>query len=1026
MCLLVFIFGLGFGAKASAATYYISQSTTNGYLIGNDANGCTNQTTDACLTIARGISVSVHGDTVMVNDGTYNQGASSLAVNKNISLLPVTPLGVTVTSDNTTQTVNISPADDANNLTVGAIIINAQSTAAAAVNINNRSRDITVLFNGTRTVSPTQRHYQDQYIRGTTKYVDISMTGNLVEHGIWTPTNVAQTAAKKFIIDGLAMDLTGTRVGGPMVVAELRRYSAGVPQDVYAYVSGITGTVTASGLGADSSITVLEIDGISNGLDEEEVSSPVIIEDCNFSLIAREATGNSSYGILVQSPNSNAPAHNPVVRNNIINFYSIKGYGILTGNTLATTYVNDPAIYGNTVTGEYYPVNSPHGIAIGGNSGGLIYKNRVNDVFAGILMGINQGGHAYYNILHGCYGTVLYSKGSGNSVQNKFSNNTVILSDDAGVSREGALAVEVQSGINNSNTLFVNNLIFAVDTLSEFVKTGTNQIATFSHNLYYSQLEIPTGAWTYIGTGYDTAQDWINAIGTSDVYFDPVLENTDDDFTLQNTSSAINAGTDVGLTIDYAGNPVPSGPNPDMGAYEFQDSTAPTTSNNITAGTYNSVQSITLTCVDGSGVGCDKTYYTLDGNDPTTSSSQYSTPISTPDNATTVFKYFSRDKNLNAETIKSRTYTIDTTAPNTTINSNPNSLISTNSATFTFSASETSTYQCKMDSGSYASCTSPKNYTSLAEGSHTFYVKATDSATNEDPTPASYTFTVDTEAPTISNPSPNNTILSAATTSTNLTLTTSETTTCKYSTTSGTDYASMTAFDSTNNITHSTAIAGLNSGATYDYYILCKDAINESAEAHLTFSIAPEENKISLNSIKIKIERETNKFKDKIYSWKNKFKLKGDDGNLAGGQVKIYKNGKKIETVDVGSDGIWSQILKLKDNFSGWIKIRQYDQYGTLLGTKKVKVKIDTEKPEFTNSWLPWRATREITKINWNVKDNDKIDKYKIYIGGRIYTTKFNTWQIPREVSTGRQYIKIKAYDKAGNTASKESYIWIR
>jgi len=147
---------------------------------------------------------------------------------------------------------------------------------------------------------------------------------------------------------------------------------------------------------------------------------------------------------------------------------------------------------------------------------------------------------------------------------------------------------------------------------------------------------------------------------------------------------------------------------------------------------------------------------------------------------------------------------------------------------------------------------------------------------------------------------------------------------------------------------------------------------------------------------------------------------------LAGGQVKIYKNGKRIETVDVGSDGIWSQILKLKDNFSGWIKIRQYDQYGTLLGTKKVKVKIDTEKPEFTNSWLPWRATREITKINWNVKDNDKIDKYKIYIGGRIYTTKFNTWQIPREVSTGRQYIKIKAYDKAGNTASKEGYIWVR
>ena len=41
----------------------------------------------------------------------------------------------------------------------------------------------------------------------------------------------------------------------------------------------------------------------------------------------------------------------------------------------------------------------------------------------------------------------------------------------------------------------------------------------------------------------------------------------------------------------------------------------------------------------------------------------------------------------------------------------------------------------------------PKSYTSLTAGSHTFYVKATDSAGNTDLTPASYTWTIDTTAP---------------------------------------------------------------------------------------------------------------------------------------------------------------------------------------------------------------------------------------------------------------------------------------
>jgi hypothetical protein len=86
---------------------------------------------------------------------------------------------------------------------------------------------------------------------------------------------------------------------------------------------------------------------------------------------------------------------------------------------------------------------------------------------------------------------------------------------------------------------------------------------------------------------------------------------------------------------------------------------------------------------------------------------------------------------------------IELTPPETTINSGPTGTVSSSSATFTFSANEGgSTFQCKLDSGSFSSCTSPKSYNGLVDGSHSFSVQATDPAGNVDPTPATRTWTI--------------------------------------------------------------------------------------------------------------------------------------------------------------------------------------------------------------------------------------------------------------------------------------------
>lgn len=90
----------------------------------------------------------------------------------------------------------------------------------------------------------------------------------------------------------------------------------------------------------------------------------------------------------------------------------------------------------------------------------------------------------------------------------------------------------------------------------------------------------------------------------------------------------------------------------------------------------------------------------------------------------------------------------DTTPPDTTITGGPSGDTTATSASFNFTSTETgSTFECKLDTGTYASCTSPKAYSGLAVGSHTFTVRATDAAGNVDASPATRTWNITTTTP---------------------------------------------------------------------------------------------------------------------------------------------------------------------------------------------------------------------------------------------------------------------------------------
>ena len=107
-------------------------------------------------------------------------------------------------------------------------------------------------------------------------------------------------------------------------------------------------------------------------------------------------------------------------------------------------------------------------------------------------------------------------------------------------------------------------------------------------------------------------------------------------------------------------------------------------------------------------------------------------------------------------------FTVDAVGPPVSNGAGPGTYLAATSALFGFSSTEGGvTFECRLDSGSWVACTSPKSYTGLSQGIHTFSVRAVDSSGNRTSVPATRSFTVDTVKP--------NTSITSAPTSTRLT-----------------------------------------------------------------------------------------------------------------------------------------------------------------------------------------------------------------------------------------------------------------
>jgi len=161
----------------------------------------------------------------------------------------------------------------------------------------------------------------------------------------------------------------------------------------------------------------------------------------------------------------------------------------------------------------------------------------------------------YYNIIHSCSrGIRILNTDAESSVD--IYNNTIYC-DTQGI--------RIQAADGNCK----NNIIRLSSELAKVLYIVSLKTAGTFVSDYNSISPVATGFVYYVDTAYNTLAAYAAAKSqdANSISADPLMTDpSNDDFTLQVGSPCINAGTNVGLTEDYAGNIV--GALPDIGAYE--------------------------------------------------------------------------------------------------------------------------------------------------------------------------------------------------------------------------------------------------------------------------------------------------------------------------------------------------------------------------------------------------------------------------------------------------------------------------
>lgn len=261
-------------------------------------------------------------------------------------------------------------------------------------------------------------------------------------------------------------------------------------------------------------------------------------------------------------------AHDSAISNNTVNFLSFFDDSTVFDNTNESAFfITDSDAFtfeSNTING------GRHGLQFQNCIGATIQYNRFVETRDDSIWA-NTGNTGTLSIR---YNVMVDSGDDGVSVESPIDlyNNTIARVSDTGIT---LFSTGVGSNIKN-------NIIYGWGRDTDDAIEGYRPIvrfadATITNNLWYSVETQAVQNW-FLSPDNHTFAEWLShSHATDDLNADPLLTAVaSGTVTLRSTSPAINAGTDVSLSRDFAGTIVPLGLAQDMGAYEWRDSGRPT------------------------------------------------------------------------------------------------------------------------------------------------------------------------------------------------------------------------------------------------------------------------------------------------------------------------------------------------------------------------------------------------------------------------------------------------------------------